>query len=101
MNANPTIIMAAVVRRVPKPSVVKLRKQGAAFLVELGDALDVALVVGLVVEVSLEPLSSPTRLLLTKLLNVSSVVKVAAILVPLTQADGVSAVPLTKSRAEH
>lgn len=93
--------MAAVMRRGPKPPAVKLCREGAALSVELGDALDVALVVALVVEPSLELPLSPKMLLLTMLLSESSVVKEAATLVPLTQADGVSAVPLTKLRAEH
>ncbi len=49
------------------------------------------------VELELLPLlPPPTVLLLTMLLRLSSVSYDPVMLVPLTQADGVSAVPLTK-----
>lgn len=89
--------MAPVVKRVPKPPVVNACSEGAALGVVVG------VVDGVVLGVSPSPLlvSSPTVLLLTMLLSVSSVVNDAVMLLPLVQAVGVSVVPATNWTAEH
>lgn len=101
MNANPARTMAPVVRRVPKPPVVNACSEGAALGVVVG-VVDAA-VLGLVLGVSPSPLlvPLPTVLLLTMLLSASSVVNEAVMLLPLTQAVGVSALPSTNCTAEH
>lgn len=93
--------MAPAVTRDPKPPAVKACREGAALGVVLGDEDSLALGVGLEVELLSLPLSSPTVLLLTRLLSLSSLVYDAVMLEPLTQAEGVSVVPSTKLTAEH
>lgn len=70
MNANPANTIAPVVSKAPIPSVAKVWRDGAALGVEVSDGDDVVVDAGSLPLSS--ALSSPTVLLLTMLLRVSS-----------------------------
>lgn len=89
--------MAPVVKRGAKLPVANACSEGAALGVVDG------VVDGVVLGVSPSPplVPLPTVLLLTMLLSASSVVNDAVMLLPLTQAVGVLALPSTNLTAEH
>jgi hypothetical protein len=96
MRANPTNTMALVARKGPSPPIGGACIEGAALGVLVGDGLLDGVLDGVLELLPSSLLSPSTVLLLTMLVRAASSVKVAVMLEPLTQAEGVSAVPSTK-----